>query len=657
MSNYYLKKEKYYWGKIFLDGIFLLAAFLLVYYIWRGHVRIEVNFRKLLPFLFVTWFVVTLFSSKYKYRDSQAFYSHIKSIFVSVLIFSALLTLELYILDWYYLSRFIIYFTIGVFLIFEIFYRTILVILRGKIKGEKPPFPSTWLLYVELILFFIILSVLYVYHKKVPSFNVGYLVFTLGISFGWILISLQVHNYKLPNEKNICRLLFPFWKSEIIILLTVTFFLYLTLLTEFPRFLVICLIVGFSLVENLMVILLSLLRKKMSIEEKTIVAQPEDVSFIEKLSMEICDSFDKGEFLQTGKKESDGLFAQKLKKVYLSKRNGLYDFISENINIHSIDIMKAHVVSLDAGPVPPEILNEPCSFVLNFAEFNHSQRLNQKFIEINKKIQKNGILVGCFKSLRQNKDGFYQRNPKSLATISYFFHFVYRRIFPKLLLIRKMYFLFTKGRNRVISVAEMLGRLAFCGFKIRALKEIDNKCWFIAEKKTPHLEDKHPSYGMIFKQKRIGNEGKEIQIFKLRTMYPYSEYLHDFVVRKFSLNEISKIHDDFRITGWGKFLRKYWIDEFPMVINLIRGDVKLVGVRPLSFSLYDTYPDSLKKQRNKAKPGIMPPFYADMPENMDAVYKSELDYLTEFLKNPIKTDVKYFFKITKNILFHHAQSG
>lgn len=71
-------------------------------------------------------------------------------------------------------------------------------------------------------------------------------------------------------------------------------------------------------------------------------------------------------------------------------------------------------------------------------------------------------------------------------------------------------------------------------------------------------------------------------MFISTTMHPYSEYLQRYVFEKNSLQEGGKIKDDFRVTYWGRIMRKLWIDELPMFINFFKGDLKLVGVRPLS---------------------------------------------------------------------------
>ena len=102
--------------------------------------------------------------------------------------------------------------------------------------------------------------------------------------------------------------------------------------------------------------------------------------------------------------------------------------------------------------------------------------------------------------------------------------------------------------------------------------------------------------------------------------------------------------NDYRITFYGKFIRKYWIDELPMIINWFKRDLKIVGVRPLSEDYYSRYPADLQELRIKTKPGLVPPYYVDLPITFEEICDSERKYLIQYFKNPIKTDFNYFFK-------------
>ena len=123
-----------------------------------------------------------------------------------------------------------------------------------------------------------------------------------------------------------------------------------------------------------------------------------------------------------------------------------------------------------------------------------------------------------------------------------------------------------------------------------------------------------------------------------------------------NLSEGGKINDDFRVSTLGKIFRKFWIDELPMFINFFKGEMKFIGVRPLSSHFFSLYDADIQELRLKVKPGLVPPFYADMPKTMDEIQESERKYIKSYLKNPISTDIKYFFKIFYNIVFRFARS-
>ena len=206
-------------------------------------------------------------------------------------------------------------------------------------------------------------------------------------------------------------------------------------------------------------------------------------------------------------------------------------------------------------------------------------------------------------------------------------------------------------------MAELMGRLYFCGYKVLAEQEINGNFFFIAQKtKTPSL-DQSPTYSPFVKLKRIGLNGQIINVYKFRTMYPYSEYLQDYVYKKHKLQSGGKLKDDFRITEYGNFMSKYWLDELPMLYNWIRGDLKLFGVRPLSKHYLSLYDRPLRKIREKIKPGVIPPYYADLPRHLEGIVESEKRYIQAYCSHPIKTQWVYFWKVMNNIIFKGVRSG
>ncbi|MDD5570882.1 MAG: sugar transferase, partial [Bacteroidales bacterium] len=211
--------------------------------------------------------------------------------------------------------------------------------------------------------------------------------------------------------------------------------------------------------------------------------------------------------------------------------------------------------------------------------------------------------------------------------------------------------------NRVLSRAETFGRLYACGFSFVDEKVFGNRLYFVFKKVKKPCFDQNPSYGLVFKMKRIGKNGKFVYVYKFRTMYPYSEYLQDFIKKRNGFSKNGKLANDMRVTSWGKFMRKYWIDELPQLINVVRGEMSIVGVRPLSESFMKEFPDDMKLKRQKYKPGCLPPYVALLKQNVKEYIESERIYLAEKEKNPYFTDIKYFTKCIYNITTNKIRSA
>jgi lipopolysaccharide/colanic/teichoic acid biosynthesis glycosyltransferase len=208
----------------------------------------------------------------------------------------------------------------------------------------------------------------------------------------------------------------------------------------------------------------------------------------------------------------------------------------------------------------------------------------------------------------------------------------------------------------VISRAEALGRICRAGFRIGQESFIGNMLCIEARKISDPIHIGEKTYGPLIALPRVGKNGEIMKVYKLRTMHPYSEYIQDYVYELHDLQDGGKFRNDFRITSWGEVYRKVWLDELPMFINYFRGDMKLVGVRPLSKQYFDLYRKDVQERRIKYKPGLIPPFYADMPADLEAIQASELNYFDSFDKHPFLTDFRYFWKSVWNIWFHKARS-
>jgi lipopolysaccharide/colanic/teichoic acid biosynthesis glycosyltransferase len=294
--------------------------------------------------------------------------------------------------------------------------------------------------------------------------------------------------------------------------------------------------------------------------------------------------------------------------------------------------------------------------IINLHRINDIRWLNKFFETINAKLSNGGVFIGKVETYSLRKNRLLKKYLSPFNYIIYFFDFIFRRVFPKLPVLKRLYFWITRGSNRILSRAETLGRLYSCGFDVIDEHFINDELYFVASKiKEPDFPET-PTYGPLVKLRRIGKGGEYFYVYKMRTMHPYSEYLQDYIYKCNNLDSGGKFKDDFRVHTIGKIMRKFWLDETPMLINILKGDMKLVGVRPLSSHYYDLYSDELKEKRIKHKPGLVPPFYVDLPKTLEEIQESEMRYLEAFEKSPIKTDIRYFFIAWRNIIFKNARS-
>ena len=301
-------------------------------------------------------------------------------------------------------------------------------------------------------------------------------------------------------------------------------------------------------------------------------------------------------------------------------------------------------------------LNSSLKIFINLELVNNIRRINKFHELVNNKLDFGNYYVTCSETLEERRKRVWLKAPIGFRYLVRIIDFTYKRVFPKLPFIKKIYFALTQGHNRVLSKAEVMGRLISCGFQIERYFEHENLFYIISKKINVPDFNLSPSYSPIFRMQRIGYKGKKIFVYKLRTMYPYSEYLQDLITKENKLADSGKILNDYRVTTWGRFCRKFWIDEIPMLINVFKCQLNIIGVRPLSKSYFDSYPIDLQKLRINIKPGLIPPYYADMPKNFPEILSSEKKYIESKLKNPIYTDIKYFYKAFINIVFKGARS-
>jgi len=113
---------------------------------------------------------------------------------------------------------------------------------------------------------------------------------------------------------------------------------------------------------------------------------------------------------------------------------------------------------------------------------------------------------------------------------------------------------------------------------------------------------------VFYKHKRIGKDGKQFEIYKFRTMYQDADkvlnsYLEQHEDIKREWKTYHKLKNDVRITRVGDFLRRFSLDELPQLWNVLRGEMSLVGPRPIVQEESIHYGTAIKSYK-LVKPGL-----------------------------------------------------
>ena len=158
---------------------------------------------------------------------------------------------------------------------------------------------------------------------------------------------------------------------------------------------------------------------------------------------------------------------------------------------------------------------------------------------------------------------------------------------------------------------------------------------------------------VLFYQDRIGKNGKVFRFYKFRTMVPDADEVlsrmldEDLeITREYKINK--KLKDDPRITKVGKVLRKMSLDEIPQMINILKGDMSLIGNRPYMLrereDMGEYYSDIVK-----TKPGLTG--YWQVSGRSDISFNRRLELESYYSNNAsLSLDIKIFFKTFKVVI-------
>jgi lipopolysaccharide/colanic/teichoic acid biosynthesis glycosyltransferase len=154
---------------------------------------------------------------------------------------------------------------------------------------------------------------------------------------------------------------------------------------------------------------------------------------------------------------------------------------------------------------------------------------------------------------------------------------------------------------------------------------------------------------ILFRQWRVGQRGKLFRVLKFRTMIVGAEQTHHHIMAGQSQTSLHKREDDPRITPLGRWMRKYSLDELPQLINVLQGEMSLVGPRP--WALYDAVRIRPEMQeRLNALPGITGAWQVEARSTLldiDKVNDRDLEYLRNW---SLLGDFKILLKTLPKVL-------
>ena len=287
---------------------------------------------------------------------------------------------------------------------------------------------------------------------------------------------------------------------------------------------------------------------------------------------------------------------------------------------------------------------EPTGLVVAKTRLNDVYKLDDYLLLCARSVAMGGYVVARYAPLEDVASTLRDRYGRVLYLPAVALHFLWFLALPKTPLINGLQYIITRKGNRSLSKAEAWGRLSYCGLHVIAELDEGVERYLVAQRVEPPARGKRPSYYPIISLEKVGLGGEVMYLHKLRSMYPYSEFLQKRVYEEQGLTATGKFANDFRITRFGRFVRRYWLDELPQVLDWLRGDIKLVGMRATSPHYLSLYPAGVVDLYVQVKPGLVPPVFDEDTNGFDQIVEVEREYLKRYLAAPIRTDVAYFLR-------------
>ncbi|MFZ0390846.1 MAG: sugar transferase [Calditrichia bacterium] len=646
----------YFW----VDFVFLTYGFFSIQLLKRDTLALTTPYLKLLMAFYGIWLVVSLFTRKFQLQNYRDFRDGLMLLAKSSLFLIYGISFLIVIMKLSVFSRVHVFGTCLLLFILEsslfaLYYhfggkKIIQSLQKGKSHTLRYHRFSILRMSTDLLLFMAAFLLIYYFRHQSLRVEADYGKVLLVLSGLWFVTGFLTRKFNRRRYPNFFYEIAPYLKSVLLLAAGMSVLIFAFHLFEFSRIQIYGTLLLFFVLELIFRFSYFLLKKEKA-QTLDITSAAEVRKLLKQESLQVDQGNGNGHLHPVTEPAHEIL-----QHRYLKKLPQVFEFISQSLPLSAVD--RSELVVLDThNPYNIETIEDgSLNLLVNLHRVNDFRYLNRYFLEAHRKFYNGGWFVGRADTISTFNEMFYKKYPKLLADLLFPFYFIYVRILPKLPGIKKLYFMLTRGKNRVISRAELLGRLHFCGFEVTAEKQIGYDFYFIARKMKTPCFDENPSYSPVIRLRRVGLNRNPVIIYKLRTMHPYSEYLQDYVYRRYNLEEGGKFKNDFRLTQWGRIFRKLWIDELPQFVNYLQGDISLVGVRALSEHYFKLYPKDVQVLRTKFKPGLVPPYYADMPKTFEEIVESERRYLLNKLEHPISTDFRYFSKALFNIFFRSARS-
>ena len=297
----------------------------------------------------------------------------------------------------------------------------------------------------------------------------------------------------------------------------------------------------------------------------------------------------------------------------------------------------------------------PVDLLICETRINDLRRINLFFLQCAARLNMGGLLVCRYRPLEDTPRAM-QASYGGLFRLMFMRHFLWHRMCPKIPLVNRLYFAMTRGKDRELSKAEVWGRLSFCGMRVVSEQPTADGRILSAQRVAEPITNRTPSYFPVVALVKVGLDGRALRTHKIRSMYPFSEFLQKQVFDDNGLASAGKFNNDFRLTEYGAYLRRYWLDELPQLFDWLRGDIKLVGIRATSPHFLSLYPARFIRLYVRVKPGLVPPLFDENTNGFEGILKVEQKYLDDYVKAPFRTDVTCLLTSLRDIVIRGVRS-